>query len=170
MKKKRNKRKKKILINQNLIFIILGLIIIAIVIYFVFIKTNLFEKNNSNQDKIEKNIKASFEWREPKIITPYGGRFYDKCADGTNLGKIWANIEIQNSGTNLSSTCKIAIIVNETGKYVDNYQLNLGTNNSKSGFIGFTEELAKKHLIEVCCKTKTETISFCKTFELAAYC
>lgn len=170
MKKRGNKKKKKVLTNKSLIFIVLGVIILALIIYFVFIKTAFFEKFDSNQGKFEKDIKASFEWRDPKTITPYGGRFYDKCEDGTNLGKIWANIRIQTQEKNLSYTCKTTIIVNETGKYVDNYQLNLGANNSKSGFIGFTEELAKEHLIEICCKTKTETTSFCKTFKLAAYC
>jgi len=179
MKKKRNKRKvfrnknrtktlsKK---NKNSIFIIIGIIIIAVIIYFIIVKTNPLEKENSNQDKTEKNIIASFEWRDPKTITPYGGRFYNKCDDGKNIGKVWANIELQNQESSLSFTCKTTIIVKETGKAVDSYQLNLGTNKSKSGFIGFSEELAKEHLIEVCCKTKTEEVSFCETFELAAYC
>lgn len=168
MKKKR--KNKNILINKKLIFIILGIIVIALILYFVFIKIDSFEKINSNQGSIEKDIKASFEWRDPKTITPYGGRFYNKCSDGTNLGKVWANIKVQPKEEGLSYTCKITIIVNDTGKYVDNYQLNLGANNSRSSFIGFTEELAKKHLIEVCCKTKTDIDSFCKTFEFAAYC
>lgn len=174
IKKELVKRKKiiekAIIKNKRLISIIVGLIIIVVIIYFVFIKINLFEKSSSSQDKTETNIIASFEWREPKTITPYGGRFYNKCDDGTNLGKVWANIELQNQEKDLSFTCKTVIIVNETGKYVDNYQLNFGTNRTKSGFIGFTEELAKEHLIEICCKTKTETTSFCKIFELAAYC
>ena len=178
MKKKRikkrlvkNKRTKNLSKkNKKLIFIILGLIIIAVIIYFVFIKINPFEKDSSNQNKTESNIKASFEWREPKTITPYGGRFYDKCDDGKNLGKVWANIELQNQKKDLSFTCKTEIIVKDTNNIVDNYQLNFGMNRTKSGFIGFTEELAKEHLIEICCKSKKEIDSFCKPFEMNAYC
>lgn len=170
MKKKGNKKKVFRNKSKNLIIIIIGVIILAAIIYFVFIKINFFEKSDSNQNKIEKSIQASFEWKDPKTITPYGGRFYDKCNDGTNLGKVWANIELQNQEKDLSFTCKTAIIVKDTKKIVDASQLNLGTNRTKSGFIGFTEELTKEHLIEICCKSKTEDISFCKTFELAAYC
>lgn len=178
MKKRGNKRKflrnkrtknlsKK---NKRLIGIILGLIIIAVIIYFVFIKINPFEKDSSNQDKTESSIKASFEWKDPKIITPHDGRYYNKCDDGKNLGKVWANIELQNQEKDLSFTCKTTIIVEDTKKIVEDSQLSLGTNRTKSGFIGFTEELTKKHLIEICCKSKTEDVSFCETFELAAYC
>jgi hypothetical protein len=176
MKKKGIKKKlvkktiKNPIIKNKLLIGIIGLIIIIVIISLIFIKTNIPKELNTSQDKIEKDIKASFEWRDPKTITPYGGRFYDKCDDGTNLGKIWANIELQNSEKELSFTCKTTIIVKDTQKIVDAFQISLGTNRIKSGFIGFTEELAKEHLIEVCCKSKTEGTSFCKTFEFAAYC
>jgi len=171
MKKRVKKRKSFIIKNKNLIIIIIGIILIAAIIYIVIIKTDFFGEDNSDKDKTEEaNIIASFEWREPKTITPYGGRFYDKCDDGKNLGKVWASVELQTPETNLSFTCKATIIAEDTQKIVDASQLNLGTDRTKSGFIGFTEELAKKHLIEVCCKSKEEGSSFCKTFELNAYC
>jgi len=178
MKKEGNKRKilknkkvieKSVIKNKTLIAIVVGIIIIAVIIYFV-VKTETPKKLEPAADKPELNLLVSFEWREPKTITPYGGRFYDKCDDGTNLGKVWANIELKNQEPDLSFTCKATIIVKDTQKIVDAAQLNLGTSRTKSAFIGFTEELTKEHSIEICCKTKIEESSLCKTFELAAYC
>lgn len=167
MKKQRDKGNKTILKSKNLIFIIIGIIIIAAIISFVFI--NEPAEEDSSIPENEANIIASFEWREPKTITPYGGRFYDSCS-GQNLGKVWANIELKNQEENLSFTCKNTITVKDTRKIVDASQLSLGTERTKSGFIGFAEELAKEHLIEICCKSKTEDVSFCETFEFGAYC
>lgn len=167
IKNKNSKKKNPI----NLILIIIGAIIIAVIIYFIFTNINTSEEKNIEQEeKPEANIKADFEWREPRTITPYGGRFYNKCEDGTNIGKIWANIELQTQETDLSFTCKTTIVVQDTQKVVDSSQLNLGIDKTKSGFIGFTEELAKEHLVEICCKSKEKTFSFCKTFELSSYC
>lgn len=177
--KKRTKRKavrgknkaSKRINNKSLIFIILGIIIIAVIVYFIFINKPIeTEEDSSIEEKPEADIIASFEWRDTKSITPYGERFYDKCDDGKNLGKIWTNIEILPIDNSLSFTCKTEIIVKDTNKIVDNYQLNLGMNRTKSGFIGYTEELAKQHLIKICCKSKKEIDSFCKTFEMPAYC
>jgi len=167
MKKKRDRENKTILKSKNLIIIILGIIIIAAIIYFVFI--NEPAEGDSSIPENEANIIASFEWREPKTIAPYGGRFYDNCS-GQNLGKIWADIELQNQKEDLSFTCKNTITVKDTRKIVESSQMSLGTDRTKSGFIGFTEELTKAHLIEICCKSKTEDVSFCQTFELTAYC
>jgi len=154
--------------------IILGIIImvtlLALIVYLVFIKVSLFQEVVLDQDETKINIKANFEWRDPKIIKPYGGRFYDKCEDGTNLGKIWANIELLDQKADLSFTCKATTIVKSTQKVVDAFQLSLGKERVKSGFIGYTEELAQDHLIEICCKSKNEEDSVCKTFEFAAYC
>ena len=171
--KKKAVKRKKTAKNNNSFKIIIGIIIItvlAIIIYLVFIKVRLFEEVVVNKEEPKINVRVSFEWKDPRTIRPYGGRFYEKCEDGTNIGKIWANIELLDQDPDLSFTCKATTIVKETRKIVDATQLNLGANRVRSGFIGFTEELAKDHLIEVCCKGKLGDHSLCDTFEFRAYC
>ena len=173
VKKRVIKKKSQSREGNNLFKIIIGIIIIvvvALIIYLVFIKVRIFEEAVVNKEEPKINLDVNFEWRAPRTIRPYGGRFYDKCEDGTNIGKIWANIELLDQDPDLSFTCKATTIVKDTKKVVDATQLNLGTNRVRSGFIGFTEELAKDHLIEICCKSKMGDNSLCKTFEFGAHC
>jgi len=170
---KKKRRTKKGIKNKNfgmILGIIMTVILLALIVYFVFIKVSLFEEVVLDQEETKISVRVNFEWRDPKTIRPYGGRFYDKCEDGTNLGKIWADIELLDQEADLSFTCKTTITVKSTQKVVDAFQLNLGKERIKSGFIGYTEELAQDHLIEICCKSKNEEASLCKTFEFAAYC
>lgn len=159
-------------IKENKVILgIIGIIIIIVIFYFVMNRNVIPEEVKDSLPDDVKNIKINtLEWRNPKTINPYGGRYYDSCEDGTNIGSVWVDLELQNQEEGVFFSCKSNIIVEDTGKSIESYQLSLIAGESKSSFIGFTAEIAKKHSVEVCCSSKVNEISFCETFELGAYC
>lgn len=156
--------------------IIIGIVIVVIIIA-GFLISNLGKEEeiivvaeDSEAEKVVRNLMINLEWREPTKSVPTAGRFYGSCEDGTNRGKIWLDLVLDIEDKETFYTCKMDITALGETLYTDNYQLNLGKDRERAVFIGFANELAKDHSIEVCCESGDKSQKFCRIYELKAYC
>ncbi|MFA5857171.1 MAG: hypothetical protein WC867_07445 [Candidatus Pacearchaeota archaeon] len=160
--------------NNTYIFIGIIIILMALLAWYLISankKQPIISSNKTIQQEIMEfsPLKATLEWRDPIAITPYAGRF-EPCSDGKNKGKIWMKLTLSDQPEGVYFVCKDEVFIDGVEKSIETFQWNLGSERTKEGWAGTSEELKRKHTVKVCCNSGDKTINICEDFTLEPYC